>query len=301
MNRPVVLAADVGGTQMRAALVDAAGCVVLRETAPTPAHSQVPAALIDLIAGVGATQGGDGVSHAVVGLPGAVDYESGRLLWAPHLPDSWCDSLSADQLSDRLGLRVCIANDADMAAVGEAAFGAGAGIDDVVAYLTVSTGIGAGVVNRGRLVHGRHSLGEVGHSVLDWRAWRAGEPGTLEELASGSGLALQAQRIGRGRMNAQAVLAAAMEGDEAARALWEDAVAACAAGVCNLALAFAPRAVVIGGGLGRRPEFFGPLREIVLRRNEHRPTDLSVLLTSLGDDAGLVGAAAWSRATEEGD
>jgi glucokinase len=300
MSRPVVLAADVGGTQMRAALVDAAGRVVSREAAPTPAHAHVPAALIELIARVGAKADGD-VTDAVVGLPGAVDYETERLLWAPHLPDAWSNSLSATQLSDRIGIPVHVANDADMAAVGEAAFGAGAGIDDLVVYLTVSTGIGAGVVDRGRLLHARHSLGEVGHSVVDWRAWRAGEPGTLEELASGSGLARRAQEAGLGPLSAQAVLEVALGGDATARSLWEDAVAACAAGVCNVAMAFAPRAVIMGGGIGRRPEFFGPLRKIVLQRNEHRPTDLSVLLSALGDDAGLAGAAAWSRALQKSE
>jgi glucokinase len=281
---------------MRAALVDPDGGVALRKTVPTPVDAEVPAALMDLLQDVGAASGHGEVSHAVVGLPGAVDYESGRLLWAPHLPDGWSDALSAGLLSDHLGLRVHVANDADMAAVGEAAFGAGAGTDDVVVYLTVSTGIGAGVVNRGRLVHGRHSLGEVGHSVIDWRAWRSGAPGTLEELASGSGLAQQALEAGLGTVNAQLVLAGALEGDISARTIWEDAVAACAAGVCNLAMAFAPRLVIVGGGLGCCREFFDPLRDMVLQRNEHRPTDLTLLLSSLGDDAGLVGAAAWTRA-----
>ena len=185
MSPRPILAADVGGTQMRAALVDAGGGVIARETAPTPTDSDVPGALIDLIAGVGATAGSSEVSHAVVGLPGAVDYEAGRLLSAPNLPSGWADSLSSDQLSAHLGLHVHVANDADMAAVGEVAFGAGAGIDGVVAYLTISTGIGAGVVHRGQLVRGRHSFGEFGHSVVDWRSWREGLPGTLEELSSG--------------------------------------------------------------------------------------------------------------------
>jgi glucokinase len=191
-----------------------------------------------------------------------------------------------------------VANDADLAAVGEAAFGAGAGIDDVVAYLTVSTGIGAGVIDRGRLVRGRHSFGEFGHSVVDWRAWREGLPGTLEELSSGSGMARQASESGLGQMDAQSVLEAARNEDVGARSIWEDAVAACAAGVCNLVMAFAPRMVIVGGGIGRRPEFFDPLREVVLQRKEHRPAALSIVLSALGDDAGLSGAAAWTKATE---
>ena len=190
-----VLAADVGGTQMRAALVDHRGDILLRRSAATPGDADVPAALIDLILTVGAERAHGAASHAVVGLPGAVDYDAGRLLWAPHLPERWPDQLSDEELSTRLGLRAHIANDADLAAVGEAAFGAGAGIADV-AYLTISTGIGAGVVHDGRLLRGRRSLAEVGHTVIDWRAWKEGLPSTLEELGSGSGLARMAREVG---------------------------------------------------------------------------------------------------------
>lgn len=297
MNPHVILAADVGGTQMRAALVDAGGRLLVRQTAPTPGDSDVPAELIELIAGVGAAAGAYEVSHAVVGLPGVVDYEAGRLVSAPNLPGAWPDSLSSDQLSAGLGLPVHVANDADLAAVGETAFGAGADAEGVVAYLTVSTGIGAGVVDSGRLVQGAHSFGEIGHSVVDWRAWREGLPGTLEELSSGSGMLRQARERGLGDMNAQAVLEAALDDNVGARRIWEDAVAACAAGVCNLVMDFAPRTVIVGGGIGRRPEFFDPLREIVLQRKEHRATELSMVVCALGDDAGLAGAAAWVRAT----
>ena len=86
----------------------------------------MPAALIDLIRSVGAEHGHGTVAHAVVGLPGGVDYGAGRLLWAPHLPAQWTEALSRDELSARLGLAVHIANDADLAADGEATFGAGA-------------------------------------------------------------------------------------------------------------------------------------------------------------------------------
>src|SRR3974390_2374903 len=119
MSPGVVLAGDVGGTQMRAALVDPEGGVLLRKNVRTPVDADVPAALMELLADVGAPPVHGEVSHAVVGLPGAIDYEAGRLLWAPHLPESWCDSLSAGPLSERLGLHVSVANDADMAAVGE--------------------------------------------------------------------------------------------------------------------------------------------------------------------------------------
>ncbi len=295
MGADTVLAADIGGTQMRAALVDTDGNVLVRRASPTPADSEAPAALIELIADVGREIGGGDVAHAVVGLPGVVDYESGRLLWAPHLPREWCQQLSGAALTDRLGVRVHVANDADLAAVGEAYFGAGVGAEDV-AYLTVSTGIGAGVVNGRRLVRGRRSLAEFGHTVVDWRSWHSGRPGTLEELGSGSGMAGQARDGGLGRLDAKAVQASAAAGEARAEAIWKDAVAVSAAGLENLILCFYPERVVIGGGLGRQREFFTAVTELVLSRPEHHPSDLTILPAQCGDDAGLAGAAGWAEA-----
>ena len=293
---PLVLAADVGGTRMRAALVDQRGTLLLRRSVATPGHADVPEALIDLVCTVGAEHGFGTVSHAVVGLPGAVDYEAGRLLWAPHLPERWCDLLSGDELSTRLGLPTHIANDADLAAVGEAVFGAGAGIADV-AYLTISTGIGAGVIHDHLLLRGRRSLAEIGHTVIDWSAWRQGSPCTLEELGSGSGLARLAREAGLGSLDAREIESAAKNGEAGASVIWQGAIAACAVGVSNLVMAFYPSMVVVGGGLGCDPEFFVPLRDQVMSRPEHHPADLTIVQSALGDDAGLVGAAAWEAAT----
>lgn len=297
MTRPPVLAADVGGTQMRAALVDSRGAVLVRESVATPGDAAVPGALIELIRRVGAELGHGAVARAVVGLPGGVDYVEGRLLWAPHLPERWTEALSRDELSACLGLPVDIANDADLAAIGEATFGAGAQGTDV-AFLTISTGIGAGVVNGGRLLRARRSLAEVGHTVIDWRAWQEGRPCTFEELGSGSGVARRASESALAALDAREVEAAARAGDDKANEILEDAIAACAAGVASLVLSFYPDTVVIGGGLGRREGFFAPLREMVLARSEHYPDDLVIVPSALGDDAGLVGAAAWEAATK---
>ena len=290
-GRPV-LAADVGGTQMRAALVDAGGNVLLRRSAPTPAEAHVPGALTDLLRAVAAEDEHGVASHAVVGLPGAVDYDAGRLLWAPHLPESWPYQLSRAALTQQLGMDVHVANDADLAAVGEAFFGAGAGATDV-AYLTISTGIGAGVVHGRRLLHGRRSLAEVGHTVIDWRAWAEGRPSTLEELGSGSGVARLAFEHNMGTVSAREVARAAAEGNATARAVWQGAIAACASGVANLVMAFYPSTVVIGGGMGRREDLFHPVRDLVLRRAQHFPSDLAIVASTLDDDAALAGAAAW--------
>jgi glucokinase len=295
VTEPLFLAADTGGTQMRAAVVDATGRIRSRRTAATPGHAEAPGALLDLIGTVRA-ECPDDIAHAVVGLPGVVDYSSGRLLWAPHLPESWPDMLSSDELSRRLRLPVYVANDADLAAVGEAVFGAGAGSADV-AYLTISTGIGAGVVHSGRLIRGTRSLAEVGHTIIDWRAWRAGSPGELEDLGSGSGLARLAREAALGDLDARAIHDAAEEGDQRAASIWHDAIAACAAGVSNLVLSFYPSVVVIGGGLGCQFEFFAAVRALVTAHPERHPNDLKIVPSSLRDDAGLAGAAAWRAAT----
>ena len=294
MRSGLVLAADIGGTHMRAALVDGDGNLVTRSSAETPAQADAPAALVELVKAVAGAHGE--VSEAVVGLPGAVDYETGRLLWAPNLPERWPDLLSRDELSAGLGLGVRIANDADLAAVGEAWFGAGEGAPDL-GYLTVSTGIGAGIVQRGRLLHGVRSLAELGHTVVDWQAWERGAPGTLEELGSGSGLARLAQERGLGDLDARGVEDAAAGGNEVAAAIWQGAVAAGAVAITNLVMTFYPSTVVIGGGMGRQPSYFDAVCELVGRRFDHHLDALTILPGSLGDDAGLVGAAAWERAT----
>ena len=238
MSEGPIVAADIGGTQMRAALVDARGDVLLRRSAATPGDD-APAALIDLVASVVDEHGHGDPSHVVVALPGQVDYEDGALLWAPNLPPKWPEQLCSKTLSQAFGLPTLVANDADVAAVGEAFFGAGTRHANLV-YLTVSTGIGAGVVHGGRVARGRCSLAEVGHTVIDVEAWRAGRPSTLEELASGSGLARMAAEAGLEVLDARGVQEAAAKGNGAAHAIWQGAVAACAAGVANLAMSFSP-------------------------------------------------------------
>ena len=280
---------------MRAALVDPEGRILLRQIVPTPAQADVPASLIELLAAVAATPDHGTPSHAVVGLPGAVDYAAGQLLWAPNLPKQWPAQLSTEGLTGHLGLPVSIANDADLAAVGEAAFGAGAA-SSAVAYLTISTGIGAGVVHGGRLLRGTRSLAEVGHVVVDWRAWREGLPCTVEDLGSGSGVARMASAAGLGTKSAREVKERAESGEPAAVAIWQQAIAACAAGVSNLIMSFYPSTVIIGGGMGRQERFFESLRDMVLQRPGHHPDDLRIVRSTLGDDAALCGAAAWADA-----
>jgi glucokinase len=283
-----VLSIDLGGTRMRAAVVAPGGAVLRRRVEPTPQRAACPDALLALLAGFLETTG---VAEAVVGVPGRVDYDAGRLEYAPNLPFGWAPALSEERLSSILGVPVALANDADLAAVGEARFGAGRHYRDVV-YLTLSTGVGAGVVLDGRLVHGRHSLAEVGHIVIDRRAAAAGQPATLEDLASGTALARLAADAGLPADGAT-VVRLVRTGHPGALAVWDRVVEAAAIGVANLAHLYSPDVVVLGGGLGRVGSLLlDPILADLARRGP-RGLSVDVVGAALGDDAGLAGAAAW--------
>ncbi len=292
MTDAAVLAVDVGGTQLRAAMVDADGSVHGRRSQPTPQDTSCPDALLALPAKV---LGSRRVSHAVIALPGVVNYRDGCLEHAPNLPAGWAPHLNSAVLETHLGVPVELANDADAAAVGEALFGAGRGYEDVV-YLTVSTGIGAGVVLGGRLVAGARSMAEVGHTILDLRARQEGRPSTLEDLGSGTALGCFGAAMGLPSDGAQ-ILELVRSGDRHARRVWDGVVDAVAAGVHNLVHLFAPDVVVLGGGVGRTGDLLEPVRDAVRSHTEPgRGTPVQVVGAALGDDAGLVGAAGWRRA-----
>lgn len=182
-----------------------------------------------------------------------------------------------------LGVPVVARNDAQAAAWGEYRFGAGRGQDMI--FLTVSTGIGGGIVHGGRLLSGRNGLaGHVGIGPVETRHGTA----PLESLASGGGLASHAEAAGRSG-GAPAVLAAAEAGDPFAESLLGAAVAALALRIRGLQLEIDPDLFVIGGGLGLAPAYFRRLQAAVAEGPDFiRP----VLRTAaLGAEAGLIGIA----------
>lgn len=291
-GRPL-LAIDVGGTNLRAAVVATDGRIVERRRTPTPHDADCLEALAALAGDVCAS---GAVGGAVVGLPGRVDYARGALEQAPNLPAHWPAALTADTLAARLGVPVAVANDADLAAVGEAYLGAGRDADDV-AYVTISTGVGAGVVLRRRLVRGRRSLAELGHTVIDRQAARRGDPATVEDLASGTAIGRRAADAGLDP-DAEAVQRMAEQGDERAAAIWDEAITAAAVGITNLAFLFSPEVIVLGGGVGTAGE--AVLEPVRAHLDTHGPPDLPapirVVAAALGDDAALIGAVRWHRA-----
>ena len=290
MREPVV-AIDLGGTNLRGALVRADGEILRRDKQPTPVHDPRPDALVEMMRAMN----DGGCKGAVVGIPGRIDHAEDRLVDAPNLPDGWDEWLSETWLADQTGLAVSLANDADLAAVGEGSFGAGRDADDVV-YVTISTGIGAGVMLGQRVVVGRFSGGEIGHTLVDLAAMAVGEPDTVETIGSGSAMERrldESDLAARGAEFASLVRA----GDPEARSIWDRAMTAAAAGITNLAWIFAPSMVVIGGGVGLNADLVHPpIRAMLAERGPQLGFPIEVVAAELGDDAGLVGAAAWFHA-----
>lgn len=274
-----VLVADLGGTRLRAAVVDASGAVLCKEAIATPKDD--PAALARVMRLVLQRAKG-GVAGAVAGVPGPVDYSNGDVVKLPNLP-GWEETVRASSLSAELGLPVLIANDADLAALGEHRYGAGRGSDDML-YVTSSTGVGAGVIIGGRLLHGRLSLAEAGHIIIDLSAG-----GTLEGMGSATALARAAGE------DAASVAARAAKGDPDATQFFKRAANAFAVGVFNLVHCFSPQLVVIGGGMSQAGELLlGPVkRELETCGRACPASQARVVRADGGDDVGLRGGFAY--------
>ncbi|MFB8351190.1 ROK family protein [Streptomyces niveus] len=291
------VAVDLGGTTVRAALVDRSGVLTARLKEPVrhgAAHEQVAGLMSRIAAGSNAVS-------AVVGLPGRVDHVEGRLHVARNLPSTDLDRLSAAHLSEVTGLAVELAGDAELAAIGESYFGAGA-TTATTAYLTLSTGVGAAAVSDGRVLSGRLSGFQIGFLHL----LGAGRP-MIEDLGSGQRVHQVARELGRDvdyRTLTELASASGTSPQErrarelAAGALADIADVATAAAVL-LCHVVSPDVLVVGGGLARAAG--APLLDELDRRirdtaASHVSWDVDVRAALCGDDAGLAGAAAWHLA-----
>lgn len=277
-----VLCADLGGTHLRVAVLCTDGATLEKTVIETPRDD--PAALVGLMKRT-LEKSTLQLSAAVVGVPGPISYRDGIPLRPPNLP-AWEAFVSARRLQDALGLAVLLANDADLAALGEHHFGAGRDCSDMV-YVTSSTGVGAGVIVGGRLLHGRWSLAEAGHMVIDWRS---GE--TVEDLGSGSTLTRRANEDGA------AVARQARDGDARAQEIFYEVAEAFATGVHNLVHCFMPERVVIGGGVSEAGDLLlRPVRQQIDSCDKGcsvRGDD--IVLAERRDDAGLLGSLAlWNE------
>ncbi|HZT15461.1 MAG TPA: ROK family protein [Gaiellaceae bacterium] len=299
-TRPV-LALDIGGTKLAAGVVEADGSVRSFLVGPSEA-AQGPDPTLERLFGLARRSVAESgiewseIQAIGIGCGGPLDAERGVLLAPPHLP-GWRD-VPIGPLAEREFERpVTLENDATAAAAGEHRWGAGAGTRNMV-YLTLSTGVGGGVVVDGRLYRGaRGNGGELGHVTVDWRGRPCrgcGRRGCLEAYVSGTSIAERAREAGLPLETAEEVAAAARAGEPTATRVWDETVEALACGLTSIVNLFEPELVVVGGGVSRSGEqLLAPVRDLV-RSSAMQPAaeGVEIVASPLGDRVGVVGAAA---------
>jgi glucokinase len=311
-ERPV-LAIDLGGTQIRTALITPDRAVLARRAEPTSDGDGVDAVLARIVAMAVATRD-DAAVHGLgspigagISAPGPLDPFRGIVLTPPNLA-GWRDVPLGATVADALGLPALVERDTNVAAQAEWRYGAGRGIRDLV-YLTISTGIGAGVIVDGRALAGPFGMaGELGHLVveLDGPRCGCGGKGHVEAIASGTALARAGRELVRrgeapalgalvgdvDAIEAEHVARAAEVGDAACVALLERAWVAIGALCASIVNAFNSEVIVIGGGIA---EHHSRLYEVARTELKHRALPILVdrvriAPAALGPDVSLIGA-----------
>ena len=308
-----ILGIDIGGTKLAVGVATADGMLRSERRRPSRAE-EGPDAVIDRVlemAHEAASDAGceiDDLAAVGIGCGGPLDPWRGMVLNALNNP-GWVDIPLRDRIGGALGRPTFLDNDANAASLGEHRFGAGRGVDDMV-YLTVSTGVGGGVIAGGRPVRGANgNAAELGHLTVDahGRPCHCGSVGCLEAYASGTNIARRAREtlasddrpsrlrdVDPDRLTSADVSAAADGGDEVAAAIWDESVTLLAAGVASIIHAFNPSLVVVGGGVTNAGDLlFEPLRRAVAERTMPWLHDAVTLVpAALGDRAGILGAVA---------
>ena len=310
--RQNVIAVDLGGTNIRAALCNREGHILKRHKQLTLAEEGPDAVIgriIESIRNVWPGAGDDPVKAVAVASPGPLDPFTGVVMCPPNLT-GWIDVPLRAILAERLGLPVAIGNDANLAALGEQRYGAARGVKDMV-YVTISTGLGTGVILNNQMVLGMHGLAaEMGHTSLDIHAdWtHAGVPGSFEGHAAGPGIARFAQKkLREGRpslmlelaggdidaVSAKEVGDAAQRNDPLALEIVAHIARIIGLGFVNLLHAFDPAMIVVGGSVSLMGDLlFDPIRQTVQQYAMQPYRDRPIVRAELGDDCGLMGAAA---------
>ncbi len=294
----VALGVDIGGTKIAVGAVDAAGAVHARRTIATDAEAGFDAGLERLTRAIDETLAEANVDVPTLtgiglGCPGPFDEASGRIENFYTLP-GWEGNDILSPLVARFDTRVRLINDADAALLGEALAGAARGAR-VALMLTIGTGIGGAVLIDGAILRGAAGdHPEIGHVIVDptGPACYCGGRGCLEALAAGPALARAGAEFGYA--DAEAVFNAAEAGEKPARAIIVRSTDAMETAVWSLIHSFLPEVILIGGGMGER--HFALYREAAERavaRAVLAPAGaIRVVKAALGNDAGMVGAAA---------
>ncbi len=314
---PLLLGIDLGGTKILTAVANSKGKMLSRDHSVTPARKGHKAVIRSIL---------ESVDHALdqaqitaseleavgLGAPGLSNPETGVLFTSPNLP-GWKDVPLKDIIENELGKKTYLINDANAAALGELHFGAARGARNFI-YVTLSTGIGGGIVIGGKLYTGAlGTAGEVGHMTIDddGPLCNCGNKGCWETMASGTAMAREARRqikegVGTAildyvdgdveKITAEEIHKAAADGDSWAASLIARTGYYVGVGLANLINLFNPEVIVIGGGLSNIGDM---LFEPAFRVAEERSFDKAFraarfALAELGRNSGVLGAAAFA-------
>jgi glucokinase len=304
----VIIAIDIGGTQLRVAVYPQNGItpINIRHAASRGMEEGVYERLKALIDTVWPKEPVDAISIAA---PGPLNPYTGIIISTPNIP-AWTNYPLAELLSKQYQVPAYLGNDANLAALGEWKYGAGQGYHDVL-YLTISTGIGGGVISSDMLIEGSNGMAaELGHvTVLSGGpVCSCGVPGHLEAVASGPAIAryvrgqITAGRLSilkaRTELSARDVAEAAKQGDELAKEAFSRAGGFIGQAVAEFLHIFNPSIVIFGGGVSQCGRLIlDPIEESMKRNimDKSYLDGLQIAAAKLGDDAGLLGALAQAH------
>lgn len=308
-----VLAVDLGGTQVRAALVRADGLIVAHRRVATRVEAgpeAVTERMVELLTEVrAALPTGQQLLGVGVGAPGPLDPATGIIYAPPNMP-GWDAFPLQQRIAKATGLAVALGNDANLGALAEWRFGGGRGLQNLV-YVTVSTGIGGGVIANGQLLLGRlGAAGELGFIILD-----PANGSVWEDLASGTALgraAAQAmdaaptsllhQLASPTTVTAAHVSSAAAQGDALAQQLLAREAHLLGLGFATILHLFSPELLLVGGGvILNNPALLTAARDVAYAHVKvplYR--DVPIIATTLGEEVGVLGAAALALADFSG-
>ena len=304
-----IVSIDIGGTRLRAAAYkqDQFQPISQKRIETKAKEPNAFGRLINLLEDIWPKN--ENVDAIGVSSPGPVDPHTGVIMVTPNIKE-WRDFPITAKLTDHFGIPAYLDNDANLAGLAEWKFGAGRGHHNVL-YLTVSTGVGGGVIINDQLLQGHHGLAaELGHTTIqaDGPLCGCGQPGHLESFSSGTGIErFVAEQLKAGRESllqpdkknsAHAISEAARQGDALSIEAYQSAGKYLGIGVANFLHAFDPSIVIFGGGVSQSgPLLFDSFHVSLKERVIHSRYLEGLVITraELGDDSGLLGARALAE------
>lgn len=304
-----IVSIDIGGTRLRAAVYkqDQFQPISQKRVETKAKEPNAFGRLINLLEDIWPKN--ENVDVIGVSSPGPVDPHTGVIMVTPNIKE-WRDFPITAKLTDHFGIPAYLDNDANLAGLAEWKFGAGQGHHNVL-YLTVSTGVGGGVIINDQLLQGHHGLAaELGHTTIQANGplCGCGQPGHLESFSSGTGIErFVAEQLKAGRESllqpdkknsAHAISEAARQGDALSIEAYQSAGKYLGIGVANFLHAFDPSIVIFGGGVSQSgPLLFDSFHVSLKERVIHSRYLEGLVITraELGDDSGLLGARALAE------